>query len=380
MNSRGIDGQIPRLIPVLDLKPEIEELWDSLQEAMKRVFESGQFILGPEVEAFEREVAAFLGVRHAIGLNSGTDALVIALRALGIGPGDEVITTPFTFFATPESISLVGAEPVFVDVCLDDFNIDPSLIDAAVTERTRAILPVHLFGRPARMDEILEVARRRGLHVVEDCAQSFGARLGDRQMGTLGDVGTFSFFPSKNLGAFGDGGLAVTDDDALADRMRMLRSHGSRRKYENELIGYNSRLDALHAALLRVKLPHVDGWNQGRRLAARRYGDLLSRGPELVAPDVCAGHVFHQYTVRLPGGRRRRDALREALARDGIQTAVYYPTPCHRLPVYQDRGWTAPNAERLAGEVLSLPIWPQIKLCVQEAVAERLTWHSEHAE
>ncbi|MCA1791858.1 MAG: DegT/DnrJ/EryC1/StrS family aminotransferase, partial [Thioalkalivibrio sp.] len=265
-----MSGTLPR-IPVLNLTPEIEELWDELNDAFQRVLRSGQFILGPEVEAFETEVADYLGVKHAIGVNSGTDALVIGLRALGIGPGDEVITTPFTFFATGESIANVGATPVFVDIDENSFNIDPSLIEDAITPRTKAILPVHLFGRPCDMDAVMGIAERHGLEVVEDAAQSFGARLGGQQSGTFGRVGAFSFFPSKNLGAFGDAGLLATDDDEVAESARMLRAHGSRTKYHNETLGYNSRLDSLQAAFLRVKLPRVDAWNERRRDVAATY-------------------------------------------------------------------------------------------------------------
>ncbi|MBE3550231.1 MAG: pleiotropic regulatory protein [Brockia lithotrophica] len=345
-------------IPILDLAPEVEELWEELQAAIVRVLRSGQFILGPEVEAFEREVAEYLGVKHAIGVNSGTDALVLSLRALGIGPGDEVITTPFTFFATAEAIHLVGATPVFVDIDPESFNLDPNRIEEAITPRTRAILPVHLYGRPADMDAILAIARAHGLKVIEDTAQAFGAVVGGKKAGTLGDVGAFSFFPSKNLGAYGDGGLVATDDDEVAERVRMLRAHGSRRKYVNEMIGYNSRLDALQAAILRIKLPHIDRWNAARRLVARRYNALLEGIPGIVIPDVQEGYVFHQYTIRVLGGKR--DAVRRFLADRGIATMVYYPVPLHRLPVYATPSGEFPEAERAASEVLSLPIWPKL--------------------
>jgi dTDP-4-amino-4,6-dideoxygalactose transaminase len=342
-------------IPVYDPLPEVEFLWPELEEAFRRVMRSGRYILGPEVEAFEEEVAAYLGVKHAIGVNSGTDALVIALRALGVGPGDEVITTPFTFFATAEAISLVGATPVFVDIDPRTFNINPDLIPSAITPRTKAILPVHLYGLPAEMDPILEIARSHGLKVLEDCAQAFGATYKGRKVGTLGDAGAFSFFPTKNLGGFGDGGLIATNSDEVADRARMLRAHGSRRKYYNEAVGYNSRLDALQAAFLRVKLRHVDAWNEARRQVALRYNELLSDIPGLVLPEVSPGHVFHQYTVRVLGGR---DLVAEALAREGVGTMVYYPVPLHRLPVYDHMGVALPEAERAAREVLSLPMGP----------------------
>jgi dTDP-4-amino-4,6-dideoxygalactose transaminase len=346
-----------RPIPVYDPLPEVEALWEELQAAALRVLRSGRYILGPEVEAFEEEVAAYLGVKHAIGVNSGTDALVIALRALGVGPGDEVITTPFTFFATAEAISLVGATPVFVDIDPRTFNINPELIPSAITPRTKAILPVHLYGLPAEMDPILEIARSHGLKVLEDCAQAFGATYKGKKVGTLGDAGAFSFFPTKNLGGFGDGGLIATDSYKVAEKARMLRVHGSRRKYYNEAVGYNSRLDALQAALLRVKLPRVDTWNEARRQVALRYNELLSDIPGLVLPGVSPGHVFHQYTVRIPG---RRDEVQRALEAQGIGTMVYYPVPLHRLPVYAHIGLSLPQAERASEEVLSLPMGPAL--------------------
>ena len=359
-------------IPVLDLAPQLASLWEELNRAIQRTLRSSHYILGPEVRAFEQEAARYLGVRHAIGCNSGTDALVIALRALGIGPGDEVITTPFTFFATAEAISQVGATPVFVDVEEESMNLDPSLVERAITLRTRAILPVHLFGRPCDMEAILELARRHGLMVVEDCAQSFGARCQGRQTGSLGQMGCFSFFPSKNLGAYGDGGLLATQDDQLADLARALRVHGSRKKYHNEMVGYNSRLDELQAAILRVKLPHVEAWNAGRRRVAETYRRLLGGHAGIVVPAVVEGHVFHQYTVRVPGCDR--DRLQARLAEDGVDTMVYYPVPCHRLKLYeQSHAHVAcPRAERLCAEVISLPIWPEMDEAAQDAVAQAL--------
>lgn len=356
-------------IPILDLTPEIELLWDELNAAFQRVLRSGQFIGGPEVEAFERETADYLGTKHAIGVNSGTDALVIGLRALGIGPGDEVITTPFSFFATAESISNVGAKPVFVDIDERSFNIDPTLIEPAITQRTKAIMPVHLFGRPADMDAILDIAERHHLEVIEDCAQSFGARYQGRQTGTLGHVGAYSFFPTKNLGGFGDGGLIATDDDHVALIARKLRSHGSIKKYQNEMLGYNSRLDALQAALLRVKLPHVDAWNEGRRRVAHAYDAVLGRVPGLRTPETVDGHVFHQYTVRVEGGWR--DSVAEALRSTGIDTTVYYPVPQDRLPVY-DHGGNCAMSDRVVGDVLSLPISSKVEIGRTNRVAAAL--------
>jgi dTDP-4-amino-4,6-dideoxygalactose transaminase len=359
-------------IPVLDLNPQMEALWADLNRAVQRTLRSTHFIMGPEVRAFEQEAAQYLGVKHAVGCNSGTDALVIALRVLGIGPGDEVITTPFTFFATAEAISQMGATPVFVDVEEASMNLDPDLADRAVTPRTRAVLPVHLFGRPCAMEPILDLAARHGLKVVEDCAQSFGARYRGRPTGTLGDLGCFSFFPSKNLGGCGDGGLIATADDRLADLARALRMHGSRKKYHNEMVGYNSRLDELQAAILRVKLPHLDAWNAGRRRAARTYARLLAGLDPVVAPDVVDGHVFHQYTVRLPG--LDRDRVQAGLEQAGVETGVYYPVPCHRLKLYQrsHAHVACPVAERLSSEVISLPIWPELEETAQAAVVRAL--------
>jgi dTDP-4-amino-4,6-dideoxygalactose transaminase len=347
-------------IPILDLQPQIEAHWDAFNAAFQRVLRSGHFILGPEEQAFETEVAAYLGTRHAIGLNSGTDALFIALRALGIGPGDEVITTPFTFFATAEAINHVGARPVFVDIEESSFNLDLELVERAITPRTKAIIPVHLFGRPCAMDRLMKLADAHGLKVVEDCAQSFGGAWKGQKLGTLGAFGCFSFFPTKNLSTFGDGGMLITDDDGLAAEARMLRAHGSRKKYYNETVGYNSRLDELHAAMLRVKLPHIDDWNARRRAVAARYHEALGNQAILVLPQIVDGHVFHQFTIRVKGGRR--DQVQATLAEAGVQTMVYYPVPVHRLKLYQEShaGIACPVAEQAAKEVLSLPIWPEL--------------------
>jgi dTDP-4-amino-4,6-dideoxygalactose transaminase len=356
-------------IPVLDLAPQLDALWPELNYAIQKVLRSGHYIMGPEVKAFEEEAARFLGVRHAVACNSGTDALFLSLRALGLGPGDEVLTTPFTFFATAEAISHVGATPVFVDVERRTMNLDPQLLEQAITPRTRAILPVHLFGRPCDMDVILDIAGRHGLKVVEDCAQSFGARFQGKLTGTLGHAGAFSFFPSKNLGAYGDGGLLATNDDELAATARMLRVHGSRRKYHNEAVGYNSRLDEIQAAILRVKLPHLEAWNRGRRRVAMNYRRLLEGHAGIHCPEVVDGHVFHQYTIQLRSGLR--DQVQARLEEDGIGTMIYYPVPCHRLKLYQESHGhvSCPNAEALGESVLSLPIWPEMDEATQVAVA-----------
>lgn len=356
-------------IPVLDLTPEIERHWDEYMKAIENVLKSTQFIMGPNVKAFEGEVARYLGVKYALGVNSGTDALVIALRAAGIKEKDEVITTPFTFFATAEAISLVGATPVFVDIEERTFNIHPELIEPAITGRTRAILPVHLYGQAADIDSIMNLAQKYNLKVIEDTAQAFGGEYKGRKLGTIGEVGCYSFFPSKTLGAFGDGGLITTDDDDMAEIARMLRVHGSKKKYYNETVGYNSRLDEIQAAILRVKLTYIDEAIEGRRESVHRYNELLKDIPGIVTPfeDDRGKHVYHQYTIRILGGRR--DELKEHLAKRGIGTMIYYPVPVHQLPVYREKYPMLPVAERVAAEVLSLPIWPGIGEETQEQVA-----------
>jgi len=349
-------------VPILDLSPEVDELWDELNVAIQRVLRRADFIMGEEVHLFEQEVAAYLGVKHAIGLNSGTDALIIALRALNIGSGDEVITTPFTFFATGESISSVGAKPVFVDIDPVSLNIDPRLIEAAITERTRAIMPVHLYGNPADMTQIMAIADKYGLKVIEDCAQSFGAKWEEKQTGTIGHLGAYSFFPSKNLGAFGDGGLLATNDDNLADLAKMLRTHGSRKKYHNETVGYNSRLDTIQAAILRVKLPHVESNNQARRRVAQIYNSTLMSVNAIRTPPLTAGHVFHQYSIAIGGGSDQllRDGLKTYLSERGISTMIYYPIPQDRLPLYIDQYPRFPISEATSHCILSLPMGPYI--------------------
>ncbi len=347
-------------IPILDLTPETDALWDQLQAAVCDVMRSGRFILGPQVQSFEAEVAQYLGVKHAVGCNSGTDALVISLRAIGVSAGDEVITTPFTFFATAEAISAIGAVPIFVDIDPRTLNISPAAIEAAITPRTRAILPVHLFGQACDMGAIKSIADQAGVPILEDTAQAFGGRYRDRSLGTLGQAGAFSFFPSKNLGAFGDGGLIATDVDDVADAARLLRAHGGRRKYQNEMLGYNSRLDEMQAAVLRVKLPHIDAWNDGRRKAAALYNQMFAEVPWIEAPhDIAESHsVFHQYTVRIHD--RDRNQVQTQLKEAGIGTMIYYPVPVHKLPVYSQLGLTLPHAEQAAEEVLSLPIGPSL--------------------
>jgi dTDP-4-amino-4,6-dideoxygalactose transaminase len=355
-------------IPLLDLSPEINELWDELNAAIQGVLRKGSFIMGENVKEFEKECAAYFGVKHALALNSGTDALVLGLNAMGIGPGDEVITTPFTFFATGEAVSHFRATPVFVDIDPENFNLDVAKVEAAITPRTKAILPVHLYGQPVDMDPILDLAKRHNLLILEDVAQAFGAEYKGRKCGAIGHGGAFSFFPSKNLGAFGDGGLFITDDDGFADSVRMMRVHGSRKKYYNEAIGVNSRLDEIQAAILRVKFPHIDAWNEGRRAAAHRYNALLADVEGVITPkeEDFGKHVYHQYTVRILDGKR--DAVQKALEAAGIGSFIYYPVPLHKLPVYKGMDLTVPIAEQICTEALSLPIWPKIEESVQARV------------
>lgn len=375
------------MIPVLDLSPEIELMRKELDKAWNRVMDETRFIMGPDVEAFEKETAEWLSVKHAIGVNSGTDALVIALRAAGIGEGDEVITTPFTFFATAESIAITGARPVFVDIEPADMNINPDLIEPAITEKTKAIMPVHLYGKPAAMNRIIQIAEKHRLKVIEDCAQSFGApyeatcsscdgncedrSIKGKMTGTIGDAGALSFFPSKNLGGFGDGGMVITNDDEIAAQARMLRVHGAQKKYYNEVMGYNSRLDTMQAALLRVKLEYIEQFNLARRAVAQRYREEMGDMESLSLPPVPdEGHVYHQYTVKLENADR--DAVQAQLKEKGIGTMVYYPVPCHKLPVFEERKESHPVSEECAGKVLSLPIGPFLKPDQQMQVIEAI--------
>ncbi len=368
-------------IPFGDLKRQTAALRAELKAAAARVLESGWYILGKEVAAFEEEFAAYCGVRHAVGVANGTEAIQLALVALGIGSGDEVLTVPNAGVPGVAAIALSGARPVFVDVDERSYNLDPARLEAAITPRTRAVLPVHLYGRTADLAPILEIARRRGLSVVEDCAQSHGARYRGRVTGTLGDVGCFSFYPTKNLGALGDGGMVITDDDEIARRLRQLRVYGWSRKYYSETPGgTNSRLDELQAALLRTKLPHLDGWNRARQERARWYGELLSGSAVAppAGPDPGQDHVYHLYVVRC----RQRDALQSHLRRQGIGTDVHYPLPAHLQPAYRPLGYQEgafPVSERLAREVLSLPMYPELTRSEVEAVAAAVRAFEEQA-
>jgi dTDP-4-amino-4,6-dideoxygalactose transaminase len=344
---------------MVDLKSQYANLKDEIDRGLQEALDSCAFILGPNVQAFEREAADYLGVKHAIGVASGTDALHLALRAAGIGAGDEVITSPFTFIATAEAIRYVGATPVFVDIDPRSFNLLPAAVETAVTERTTAVMPVHLFGQPADLPAIGAICEQRGLKMVEDCAQSFGATVDGRQTGSIGISAGFSFFPSKNLGCYGDGGLVTTNCDALAEHVRVLRNHGSQVRYYHQEIGYNSRLDELQAAILRVKLRHIEEYNRNRRRVAHRYSELLSDLPiDTPFEDGIGRHVYHQYTLLSD----RRDAIMQALQAAGIACAVYYPVPLHRQQAFAAdcAGVQLPVADDIAARCLSLPIYPEL--------------------
>lgn len=359
-------------VPLLDLKAQYAPLRNQILDAVTRVCDSQRFIGGPEVEGLERELEAALGVPHAIGLSSGTDALLAALMALGIGAGDEVITPTYSFFATAGSVARVGARPVLVDIDPATFNLDPAATLAAITPRTRAIIPVHLFGQSADLRPLLDAAARHGIAIVEDAAQAIGAEYRGRPVGAWGDVGCFSFFPSKNLGAFGDGGLVTTRDSGLARRLRLVRNHGMEPKYYHHVVGANFRLDALQAAVLRVKLPHLASWTAARQQNAARYRALFADAglAETVALPVEAPdrtHIYNQFVIRAA----RRDELRAHLDQAGIGTEVYYPVPFHLQACFAELGHRAgafPAAEAAAGESLALPIYPELTEAQQAAV------------
>jgi dTDP-4-amino-4,6-dideoxygalactose transaminase len=373
----SVSEALKPLFDFLDLKAQYASIREEVMAAVTRVFESQYFILGPEVSRFEEEIAAMLGARFAIGCASGTDALILSLMAAGIGAGDEVITSPFSFIATADAIELVGAKQVFVDIDPVTFNINSSLIERAITPKTRAIMPVHLFGLPADLGPILKIAKTHNVLVVEDAAQAVGARYNDRFVGTIGDYGCFSFFPSKNLGGAGDGGLITTNDPAKAERLRMIRVHGSKQKYFHEVLGTNSRLDALQAAVLGVKLRHLNKWAAGRANRADRYRKLFAE-KKLAAVIDCPPvpppnfhHVYNQFTIRTA----KRDALKEFLRRAGIPSEIYYPLCMHLQPAFKSLGYVAgdfPVAEQASREVLSLPVYPELTDTHQDRVVEAI--------
>lgn len=361
-------------IPALDLKAQYASIREEILTAVSAVLEAQHFILGPQVQALEKEVPAYLNCNFGVGVASGTDALILALRACGIGPGDEVVCPSFTYIATADSVSLLGATPVFVDIEPKTFTMDVHKIEERITPRTKAIIPVHLYGQATDLDPILEIARRRNLRVIEDNAQAIGSTYKGKHVGTIGDIGCLSFFPSKNLGACGDGGMVVTNSDAIAKRLRSLRAHGSVKKYFSEEQGWNSRLDEIQAAILRVKLRHLDSWSRGRRANAARYDALLEGITGVAVPTVAdwGSHVFHQYTIRVP----RRDKALKDLADRGIASTVYYPWPIHLQPVYKTLGYKRgdfPETERACEEALSLPIYPELTETQMKRVADAIT-------
>lgn len=372
-------------VPLLDLKLQYQSIRAELDEAVRKVCESQMFILGPEVEAFEKEMAEYCGCKYALGVSSGTDAILLAMMAAGIGAGDEVITTGYSFFATAGSVARTGARPVFSDIDPVSFNLNPGEIERRITAKTKAILPVHLYGQCAEMGPILEIAKRRGLLVIEDAAQAIGSEYQGRRAGSIGDIGCFSFFPSKNLGGFGDGGLVTTNDERLYERLKMLRVHGGRKKYYHDEVGGNFRLDALQAAVLRVKLRYLDGWSERRKANAESYRRLFAaRGilcsgagcSQPKAGTICAPaelaerrHIYNQFVIR----SAKRDALWETLRSRKIGAEVYYPVPLHLQTCFAYLGGKAgdlPESERAAAETLALPIFPELTALQLEAVAD----------
>jgi dTDP-4-amino-4,6-dideoxygalactose transaminase len=364
-----------KTIPLLDLRAQYAAIRSEIREAIERVVESQHFILGPEVEALEQEIAAFCGVRFAVGVSSGTDALLAVLMAVETGPGDEVITSPYSFFATAGVIARLGARPVFVDIDPRTFNIDSTKIGEKITSRTKAIIPVHLFGQCADMDPIMRIAKSERIHIIEDAAQAIGARdEKGKQAGTIGHLGCFSFFPSKNLGAFGDGGMVVTDDEQLADTLKTLRVHGAKPKYHHPIVGGNFRLDALQAAVLRVKLKYLTTWTQSRRTNAERYRSLFEEMGLLKCtslPQDSPGHIYNQFVARFPD----RDRLQRFLRENGIETEIYYPVPLHLQDCFRHLGYHKEDfrpAEAAAQESLALPIYPELTGEQQKYIVEKI--------
>ncbi len=359
-------------VQMLDLKAEYASIKAEVDPALSSVLSSGAFILGPNVSAFEKEFAQYIGTKYAVGVASGTDALFLSLKALGIGAGDEVITSPLTFFATSEAISYTGARPVFVDADPATHNIDASKIEKAVSKRTKAIIPVHLWGLPADMDPVMEIADKHGLPVVEDCAQSAGAQYAGKKTGSFGAAGCFSFFPTKNLGCYGDGGMITTNDSAVHEKLKLLHLHGSRSRGVHEMIGYNSRLDEIQAAILRIKLKRLDLWNETRRKNAAYYTSVLSKlGVKCPVEPEGSTHVYHQYTIEIDN----REKMIEALQPSGVSAFVYYPNPLHLQKAYDDLGYKKgdmPVSEKIGERMLSIPIHPFLSDSDRNAVAQAL--------
>lgn len=355
-------------VNLLDLKVQYKSIESEIDKAVKDVMLSSRFIMGPNVKKLEEEIAEFTGVKYGIGVGNGTDALLIALRALGIGDGDEVITTPFTFFASAETTSLLGATPVFADIDENTLCIDPDSIEEKITDKTKAIIPVHIFGQMCDMDRIMEIAKKHNLYVIEDACQAIGAEYKGKRAGSIGHIGAYSFFPTKNLGGYGDGGMIVTNDEKLSEKMKMLRVHGSKIKYHHEMIGYNSRLDEIQAAILRVKLRHLEEWNNLRNKKAHYYNELL-KDVDVITPfeDPNGKHVYHMYVVK----SKKRDELVEYLKENGVGTGIYYPVPVHMQKTYKHLGYKEgdlPVAERACTMTLALPLFPEITKEQQEYV------------
>jgi len=361
------------MIPLVDLKAQHDSIREELLDAVTRTIDTSSFIMGPAIKEFEAAFAAFCGCERAVGVSSGTSALYLALLACGVGPGDEVITIPHTFIATAEAVSLCGATPVFVDIDPVTYTMDVGKLESAITSRTRAVVPVHLYGHPTDMDPLLEIARSHGLRVIEDCAQSHGATYKGRRVGSIGDMGCFSFFPAKNLGALGDAGAVTTHDEELARKVALVRNHGREGKYEHQFVGFNERMDTLHAAVLCVKLKHLDEWNRLRAAAAAEYDRLLD-GSGVVRPVTrpdCT-HVYHLYVIRTPD----REGLQARVKERGIATGVHYPLPLHMQPAYADLNYREgdfPETERAAREILSLPMYPELSLDAVKEVAEAVS-------
>ena len=354
---------------MLDLKAQHEPIKEEIKTALKEILDSGQFVLGRNVISFEQEIASYYGVKHAVGLASGTDALHVCLNALDLKAGDEVITTPFTFIASAESITYVGAKPVFVDIDRDTFNIDVKRIEEKITSRTRAIVIVHLFGLPVDMEEIMDIARKYDLKVIEDSAQSFGAKYRDVPVGSMGDAGCFSFYPSKNLGAYGDGGMMITNNTEVCEKVRLLRNHGTVGPYQHDFLGFNSRLDEIQAAILRIKLRHIDTYNQKRRDIARLYTSILGSVVQCPVEPEDRVHVYHQYTLRTP----MRNDIQRVLRENSVSSVIYYPLSLHMQKAFEYLGYSEgdfPESEAAAREVLSLPMYPEMEPEKAEYIAE----------
>lgn len=373
VDAKLLEPQIKNKIPIVDLASQYKTIQNEIEKEVLEVLSSGQYVLGKKVKSFEDELAKYLDCKHVISCASGTDALTLSLMSLGIKTSDEVITVSHSFFATSLAIALVGAKPVFVDIKEDDFNIDPSKIKNAITKKTKAIIPVHLYGNPCEIGLVREIAKEHNLYVIEDCAQSLGARFNGKLVGTFGDLGAISFFPTKNLGAFGDGGAVCTNNDELAQKLTKLRIYGSSKRYFHDYIGLNSRLDEIQAAILKVKLKYLDKWNLDRQKAASYYSKLLQGTTDVIIPHVKpnTSHVFHQYTIRI----KNRDIVYEKLRDLEIETIIYYPVPIHMQKAFNYLNieiGSLPVTEKICNEILSLPIYPEITRETQEYIVENI--------